>query len=366
MIVSEPLRVLLVGPAPPGPHSRGGMATVMGHMAAHPHAAITVVPTFVDAGPVERIRVGVVGMLRAAVLVLAGRVDVLHVHLSHGGSVIRKALPLWAARLRGVPAVIHGHSFDFGGWLAGLPAPARAVVRAALPADRWLVLSTGLAAEYRAALHLPADRVQVLHNPVPAAATAAPDPAETAVLQVVSLGRLGERKGTYDLVSALAALPPDTLNRLHLTLAGDGEVDEVRAAVAAAGLGEAVTVTGWIDAAGRDRLLAASHVFALPSHHEGLPMALLEAMAAGLAPLTTPVGGIPDAVSDGIDGLLVPPGDPAALAAALTALVDDRAATAALATAARERAQEFDLETWYRRLESVWSELAGVRSVRRG
>ncbi|GAA1095321.1 glycosyltransferase family 4 protein [Tsukamurella strandjordii] len=364
--MNEPLRVLLVGPAPPGPDSRGGMATVMGHMAAHPGARITVVPTYVDGTPAERLRVGVTGMLRAAALVLLGRVDVLHVHLSHGGSVVRKAVPLWAARLRGVPAVVHGHSFDFGGWMQRLPAPAQAVVRAALPADEWLVLSTGLAEEYRAALRLPADRVRVLHNPVPSGSVAAPDPRGAEVLQVVSLGRLGERKGSYDLVRAVAQLPPEVAAQLHLTLAGDGEVEQVRAAVADAGVGATVTVRGWVDAAERDRLLAASHVFALPSYHEGLPMALLEAMAAGLAPLATGVGGIPDAIADGADGVLVQPGDTAALAAALTAMVRDRETTAELAAAARERADDFDIESWYETLGQRWNALLPVRPARRG
>lgn len=267
------------------------MATVVGHMAAisDPRVDVTLVTTYIDAPAAQRIRTGLAGMARGTVAVARRDVDVVHVHLSHGGSVVRKAPLLWAARLRGVPAVVHGHSFDFGGWMARLPAPARSLVRAALPADRWLVLGAGLAAEYAEALRLAPARVEVLYNPVPALPTRATEGlAADGIVRAVALGRLGVRKGSYDLVAAVAALPPDVRSRLHLTLAGDGEVDEVRAAVAAAGVEEAVTVRGWVDPAGRDALLAASQVFALPSYDEGLPMALLEAMAAGLAPLTTP------------------------------------------------------------------------------
>ena len=128
---SQPVSVLVVGPAPAGPHSRGGMATVAALMQADPdpRVAIRTVPTYVDADTVTRLRVGITGMLLATWTVLRGRVDVLHVHLSHGGSVVRKAPVLWAARLRRVPALVHGHSFDFGGWLTGLPAPVQSVVR---------------------------------------------------------------------------------------------------------------------------------------------------------------------------------------------------------------------------------------------
>ncbi|WP_308297564.1 glycosyltransferase family 4 protein [Tsukamurella paurometabola] len=354
------IRILVVGPAPPGPTSRGGMATVIGHMADHPDPSIEVrlLTTYVDGSRADKLRAGIAGMVRGTLAVLRGDADVLHVHLSHGGSVVRKAPMLWAARLRGVPAVVHGHSYDFGGWMARLPAPARVLVRAALPADRWLVLGTGLAAEYADALRLDAARVEVLHNPVPAAALAPPAPRGTddARIEAVALGRLGTRKGSYDLVAAIAALPSATRDRIHLTLAGDGEVDEVRAA--AAPLGAAITVRDWVDPSGRDALLAAADVFVLPSHDEGLPMALLEAMAAGLVPLTTPVGGIPEAITDDVDGVLVPPGDVPALAAALTRLVEDPALRRRLSEGARARAAGFDIADWHARLSALWSSLA--------
>lgn len=334
------------------------MATVAALMQADPDARVDIrtVPTYVDADVATRIRVGITGMVLSTWLILAGRVDVLHVHLSHGGSILRKALPLWAARLRGVPAVIHGHSFDFGGWLTGLPPAAQRLVRAALPGDRWLVLGRGLADEYRAALQLPEDAVEVLYNPVALPPNAVGQAAER--VQAVALGRLGTRKGSYDIVRAVAALPADVRASLHITLAGDGEVEEVRAAVRDAGVGETVTVRDWIGPEERDRVLAASQVFVLPSYDEGLPMALLEAMAVGLVPITTPVGGIPEAVTDGVDGLLVPPGDTAALAAALARVAGDPQDRAALAAAARARAADFEISGWYARLGDLWTELS--------
>ena len=333
------------------------MATVIGHMAAtaDPDVEVRLLTTYVDAPAARRIRVGLAGMARGTVAVARRETDVLHVHLSHGGSVLRKAPLLWAARLRGVPAVVHGHSFDFGGWMARLPAPARALVRAALPADRWLVLGAGLAAEYAAALRLDADRVEVLYNPVPPAPGPRPGTVGPRV-EMVALGRLGVRKGSYDLVGAVAALPPGVRDRLHLTLAGDGEVEAVRAA--ARPLGAAVTVRDWVGPAERDALLAAAEVFALPSHDEGLPMALLEAMAAGLVPVTTPVGGIPEAVTDGVDGVLVPPGDVPALAAALAGLVEDPALRRRLSDGARARAADFDIAAWHARISALWTSLA--------
>ncbi|MFC7755247.1 glycosyltransferase family 4 protein [Tsukamurella soli] len=334
------------------------MATVAALMQADPDPRISIrtVPTYVDADTVTRMRVGVTGMLLSAWLILRGDVDVLHVHLAHGGSVVRKSFPLWAARLRGVPAVIHGHSFDFGGWLTGLPPLAQRVVRAALPADRWLVLGRGLADEYSSALRLPPGDVEVLYNPVALPPAAVGQVADR--VQAVALGRLGRRKGSYDIVRAVAALSADVRASLHVTLAGDGEVEQVRAAVRDAGVEDAVTVRDWIGPEERDRVLAASQVFVLPSYDEGLPMALLEAMAVGLVPITSPVGGIPEAVTDGVDGLLVTPGDTTALAAALERVTRDAGARAELAAAARARAADFEISGWYTRLGELWTGLA--------
>jgi glycosyltransferase involved in cell wall biosynthesis len=177
-------------------------------------------------------------------------------------------------------------------------------------------------------------------------------------VHAVALGRLGVRKGSYDLIAAVGALDQRVRSRMCVTLAGDGEVDEVRAAVAAAGLHETIDVAGWLDPAARDELLCTAHIFVLPSRDEGLPMALLEAMAYGLAPVTTMVGSIGEAVSDRVNGLVVAPGRPSQIAEVLTALANDEHLRARLGTAARCRAGDFGLDRWYERLARLWTDLA--------
>ncbi|MET4611299.1 glycosyltransferase involved in cell wall biosynthesis [Rhodococcus sp. PvR044] len=361
------VRVLIVGPAPSGPLSRGGMATVTRLMLDTPDSrfAISSVATYVDGSLAQRLRVGVRGMIVASWCLLRGRADVLHVHLSHGGSVIRKSLPLLTARAIGVPAVIHGHSFDFAGWFEGLPAFAQRLVRAALPATRWLVLGEGLAQQYADCMKLPPAKVGVLYNAVRIPRSRVHQ-GDADPVRAVALGRLGTRKGSYDLIAALAILPREVRSRLQVTVAGDGEIEEVRTAAREAGVQDIVAVVGWIGPIERDDLLGRSHVFVLPSYDEGLPMALLEAMAHGLVPIATPVGSIGEAITDRVDGLLVTPGDRGALVDALSAVVLDDALRTRLAAAARDRASAFDLNRWYCELGSVWDGLARDSRRRRG
>lgn len=358
--------MLTIGPAPSAADSRGGMATVLTFMAAHPdpRVRVRVVPTYADRPFVGRMLLGLRGMVVASVLVLAGRVDVLHVHLAHGGSVVRKSLPLLAARLRGTATVVHAHSYDFAGWFDGLPGWARAVVRRSVAADVWLVLASQHVRDFGERLDLPQERFTVLHNPV---ALAAGDDAEPAVgaVQAVSLGRLGRRKGSYDIVAAVALLPADVRARLRVVLAGDGELAAVRRAVSDAEVDDVVEVRGWQAPPERDALMRQSQVFLLPSYEEGLPMAMLEAMARGLAPIVSPVGGIPDVVGDGCEGLLVDAGDVHGLGKAIQRVVEDGTLRADLGTAARDRSEHFDVARWYDTLTELWIDLGRRRPARR-
>lgn len=333
------------------------MATVMAHMAAltDPDVTVRVVPTYVDAGRWRWLWVGVRGMLLSSWLVLTGQVDVLHVHLGHGGSVARKALPLWAARIRGVPALIHAHSFDFAGWYRQRPTAVRRAVRWALCADRWIILGRGLADEYAACLQLDPNRIVVLQNPV--RIPDQPAVSEAGTVSVASLGRLGRRKGTYDIIEAAATLAPDVRALLHIHLAGDGEVEQARAAVASNGVADAITVHGWLDAAAGAQLLRSADIFVLPSYAEGLPMALLEAMAAGVAVITSPVGSIAEVVRNNENGILVAPGDIDALSAAITRLSTDQQARRALALAGRETVRGLDIADWESQLVRTWKSL---------
>ena len=135
-----------------------------------------------------------------------------------------------------------------------------------------------------------------------------------------------------------------------MTLAGDGELDEMRAAVAAAGRHETIHAVRWLDPAAGDEWLCSAHIFVLPSRDKGLPMALLEAMGYGLVPVTTMVGSAGEAVSDRVTGLIVAPGRPGRIAEVLTALVTDERLRTRLGTAARSRASDFGLDGWYERL----------------
>jgi glycosyltransferase involved in cell wall biosynthesis len=179
-------------------------------------------------------------------------------------------------------------------------------------------------------------RVHVVHCGIePEAFHPAPLPPGRG--RLVAIGRLVEQKGQLVLIEALAraaAAHPE----LHLTLVGDGELrGEIEAAVRLHGLGDRVAITGWVDEARVRAELAAAHALVMPSFAEGLPMVVMEAMAAGRPVIATWVAGMPELVRPDA-GWLVPAGDAAALADAMGALAAaPREALAAMGRAGRAR-----------------------------
>lgn len=298
-----------------------------------------------------------VASLRLTWLCLTRQIDVVHLHLAMNGSVLRKLVLAVLARWSGRPVLLHVHGSDFHLFADALPPWARRLMVGEMArAARVVAIGTVWRDYLVERLGLPAARVEVIHNGVPLPEPVARRPDGT-VCTILSLGQLGPRKGTPELLAALGTL---TGRPWRAVIAGDGEVEASRATAAGLGLAERITIPGWVGEAEAKRLLAEADIFVLPSRTEGLPVALLEAMAAGLAVISTPVGAIPGVVHDGQDGVLVPPGSVKELTAALAALLDDASLRERLGQAARQRIiAGFTIEATTRRLFALYGETAG-------
>jgi glycosyltransferase involved in cell wall biosynthesis len=120
------------------------------------------------------------------------------------------------------------------------------------------------------------------------------------------------------------------------------------------GLESCVELRDWIGPAERDQLLASAHAFVLPSYVEGLPMSLLEAMAWGLTPISTPVGSIPEYVCDGVNGWLVQPGAVAQLARAIERVVSDEGQCARMGELARAAVEPLSAELYAQQIHEMY------------
>jgi len=272
--------------------------------------------------------------------------DVVVVHTAHFWSTLLRDLPLLLAlRAPRRALVLHLHG-SLADRLVGPGQGAFKLGSALLVglSDAVLVLSSEEQRQWQA--FRPAGRIRLVRNPLPPP----PDPAASRDRFgiaagdpiVLFVGRLIAAKGILDLLAVLAAGAP----RFHLLVVGEGPLEaEIRRRAAAAGVGARLTLTGYLEGAELQAAYAIADLFVLPTaHSEGLPLVILEAMAAGLAIVTTPMRGMADHLRDERNALMVPPGDRAGLATAVGRLLADGDLRRRLGAANRDAVREFSPE----------------------
>jgi len=349
--VGSRLRVLMVGPLPP---PVGGMATVVANLASaftgpmSEGVELRVLNNVKTTPPDRHLWQGTASQLgllwRLAAACLIWRPDVVHIHTCSWFSFWRSAGDVLAARLLLRPVLLHIHGGQFHRFLAGLPPPLAWMARRVLGlSGRVIVLSAG----WKRLLDAWTNPEKVIAVPNGVAVRAPVQFAVDEPFRIVCLANLMALKGQSDLLLALARL--HGARPAELALIGfeveAGQRQMLLDLAAQLGVANRVEMPGPMVGADKDDYLRSASCFCLPSYDEGLPMSLLEAMAMGLPVVATRVGAIPEAVSDGREGLLFAPGDIDALAAHLQRLLDDPRQAQAIGGAGRERVlRDFSLE----------------------
>ena len=322
----------------------------------------TVVQGYIDAGLFDRVdctyvtthRPGshwrklvaaLTGWMQVAVRLHTLDAPLVHIHLSSRASFWRKAVVCALARLARRPYLLHAHGSEFADFYEECSPAAQRIVRTVL-ANATLVLA--LSEAWRTTLQRisPRARIEVLMNAVPLPPRAEQRRLTGGRPNLLFFGEIARHKGVLELTRAFGEVAP-ALPDLQLVFAGTGRaVAETRALSTRLGLEGRIEFTGWLESERKRAVLADATIFVLPSYVEGVPMALLEAMSLGLPVIATPVGGVPEIVTHEVDGLLVPPGDVTALAAAITRLMNDPQLRERLGRAARATiAARFSLDT---------------------
>lgn len=350
------IRILMLGPAL---HLSGGVTSVQNLLLLHPPPGCTLshIATVSHGTTAQKLIAFIRALIRLVRRVTARNTDIVHIHLSQRGSAFRKGLCLCIAHLGGVPVVVHAHGSEFRPFYSSMPRGGRwALATVYRRADLLIVLSESWRSYYRDALGIPSERIRVMLNPVRLPASR-PEPTNQRSVRIVFLGRLGQRKGVYDLVRAFAGIPATERHRAELVVAGDGDIAGVKGLASTLGVTDEIDVRNWMSSGDAQALLLRSDIFVLPSYNEGLPMALLEAMVCGLAVVTTPVGGIPEVVRHGENGILVDPGDVAGLTGALSTLLTAPTYRRGLGSAAKHTAERLDVRLYSDELGGLYRDL---------
>jgi glycosyltransferase involved in cell wall biosynthesis len=282
------------------------------------------------------------------------KIDIVHIHVSERGSILRKSIIALIAFVFRKPVLIHAHGAEFHLNYPQLPELAKQLVAKIFRQSNGLiVLSNSWKEYYVLNLGLNPQQVFVLSNPTEISQHLNKNKDNNKVT-LLFCGRVGERKGTFDLIRAFANLPTEQKNRAELIIAGDGDVEQGQKLIETLNISEYVTFLGWVNSDQRDKLLAKADVFLLPSYNEGLPMAILEAMSWELPVITTPVGGIPELIISNENGLLVEPGDVENLSAAMQSLISNEELRLKLGKSARKSVMPFDIKNYMKSLLNIY------------
>jgi glycosyltransferase involved in cell wall biosynthesis len=302
-----------------------------------------------------KITTAVKAWFRVAFLLRRLESPLVHVQVASRGSFWRKFVVCWLARAAGRPYIFHLHGGGFSrfyddesGWLA------RRLIRSTLE-HASLVIALSEQWRERLLQICPLARVDVLHN-----AVAIPDIQGLRRLDdrdstLLFLGHVLRDKGVYDLVRAFARVAT-RFPRTKLVLGGTGDLEGVQQLAAQLEISDRLSCPGWLGPDRKSAALASSLIFLLPSYHEGMPMAVLEAMSWGLPVIATPVGGIPQVIDHEVSGLLVAAGDIEGLARQIERLLADTALRERLGANARARVEaDFSLRDALERLTAIYN-----------
>ncbi len=338
------------------PDARGGIASVVQAYRASgllDKWHVRYLTTHVQKSGLAKFGIALSAFRQLLWLLLSDRVSLLHVHMSSRASTWRKSVYLLVGMAFGVPCLIHIHG---GNYVEFFQRECGQLQRRFI---RWLfnratnviVLSPSWSADIQ---NIAATaRTVVLYNSValPVLSTALIQRDSAASFSIIFLGRITAPKGAFDLIRAAALVR----GNFKLTLCGNGELASAMALVKELGLGAKVDFAGWVAGVEKEELLARAQLFVLPSHYEGVPIAILEAMSWALPVVSTSVGGIPEVVTNGVEGLLVAPADIHGLAEALNRLLSDSTRCREMGSAGRSRIEhEYSQAVLHPQLEQLW------------
>ena len=386
------------------PSVHGGITQVIGQIRAHDWAAseihVDFIPTYIASGRLRQIVFYLSAMRRIRRALRTDPPQLVHIHMSFRGSYVRKNNVRALCRRFGVPYVLHLHGSQFEVWYDALGERRKKGIRRMLRdadavivmGERWQKIVRRIEPAAKAVIIRNAVRIpqmsssgtSFLNPEAPSSGASFRDPEASSSgkafcdagatsdgaarrtpkerFQVLFLGVLIPRKGVQDILEAARLLKESgRIGSLHFVIAGTGEEEErLRETARTFALQDAVTFAGWAEGEEKEKLLCTSQALVLPSRREGLPVAVLEALAHGLPVIASDVGDTAEAVRDGETGYLIAPGDVQMLAQRLLDLSSDPVRYERMSRAARRLAEtEFSEERLYRQLEACWRATGG-------
>lgn len=288
---------------------------------------------------------------RFAVRILLDRPSLAYVHIGSNVSLYRESAFILLAKVFRTRVLAHFHAGDLDQYYLKQNALGRAFIRWALGrSDRIIAVSDASARSLRELND--SLKISVVANAIDTSLFGARSPRlhDDKIVRLLFVGAAGKLKGERDLVKALGLLRARDDLELRVSFIGHG-TEDLTHLCDEEGIAGMVEHLGPVSMSKRIKCFEDAGIFVLPTYAEAMPISVIEAMAAGLGVITTPVGGIPELVSDGEDGLLFQPGDVSVLAERIITLASDPEARERFGARAQTKARlHWDIDKYILRL----------------
>jgi glycosyltransferase involved in cell wall biosynthesis len=306
-------RILLVGPDCESPKGGIGMVT-KNYRQIFP--TFNYLTTQVEGSTLLKIFVFAKAILQLIPFLVGSQIQIVHVHGSSNGSFIRKSLVILLSKLAGKKVIYHLHSGGFKDFTAKHPRAVNYILK---KSDYVIGLSDYWKDYFEHDLHC--KRVGVIHN-IMDRPKEDHSVRQKQLCTFLFLGKICDHKGVFDLLDVINTHSSFFRGRMQLLLAGNGETERLKLYIKNHQLEDIVHFAGWVNGEEKCRLLNQSDVVVLPSYYEGVPICLLEGFSYHLPAISTCVGGIPEILEDGKNGIMIQPGDKKALYTALKRMIE--------------------------------------------
>ena len=285
--------------------------------------------------------------------ILIYRPRVISIHTASRNSFYRSFIYILLSKIIRIPVVLHVHpAFFYNFYRQGGAVRKYLIQTAGKFSDKIVFLAPSIRDKFLSIFNN--EKLLVIPNSVDVSAYQDLRTDSERKYQLLFMGWIVKEKGVYDIVDVIpdvAAHFPD----VQFVFAGNKEVELLQKKISQRGLNNFARVDGWVTGQEKIDLLLNSYCLLLPSYTEGIPNVILEAMASGLPVITTPVGGIPSVVQEGVTGLFVTPGNKNELLAAILKLLKDGSLRNSMSIESRKQAEDlFDIEKIGFRLEEVY------------
>lgn len=336
-------------------HTKGGMTAVLVSYGKYIDG-MRFIPTWRLGNKLIKSWYALQALVRTSLLLLFDkRIKIVHIHGAANASFDRCKLFINLSKQFGKKVILHEHAADFVEYYSA--SDNKDGIRSTLnKCDRLIVLSKSWQ-DYFASIGVDKNRIKVLNNIVSPPELHPEFHTGDRKLHLLYMGEISKRKGGFDLLKAVADHKDQFEGKLLLRMGGNEVDGDIKSFIREHSLESIVTYEGWIAGQKKIECLNWEDVYILPSYNEGLPIAILEAMAYHHPVISTSVGGIPEILKDGYNGRMVQPGDAGGIAKAICDYIEDKDSIKSQGENSYKVVQPFFPESVFASLKEIYQEL---------